>query len=321
MDVLYTVDHKYVKHMLSSMYSLVESNPDIYLNVHIIEDKFDKHDYELLDYVVGLLDNPKLNVKLYDFKEIEKEIEKYEMPNWKGSRMANARIFFSKEIKNASHLLYLDSDTYVVNRVIGLNQHFGPISMVKDDMSMVKMKEIYPGLKHYFNSGVIWINVDKWMELDFDKRIADTLKNRKVEFEFPDQDALNIAFKDDIEVLPPEYNMLSSAYYYNKFFLSRYYKGTDIEKYPMDEMQEAKKSPIILHGTPLFVGKKYTLVHDLHPYHKYYEEYQSRLFGKDFPNEELSFGEKVVANTGLHVKALVPKKARVKIKEFMGVHE
>ena len=106
MDVLYTVDHKYAKHMLSSMYSLVEINPGIYINVHIIQDQFDKHDYELLDYAVGLLDNPKLDVKLYDFKEIEKEIEKYEMPNWKGSRMANARIFFSKVINNVPRLLY-----------------------------------------------------------------------------------------------------------------------------------------------------------------------------------------------------------------------
>lgn len=321
MDVLYTVDHKYAKLMMSSLTSLVEHNKGTKINVHIIADQFDKHDYELLEYVTRFLDYSDLDIKVYDFKEIKKEIDKYEMPNWKGCQMANARIFFSKVIRDVPQLLYLDSDTFVVNSLSGLDNYQGPISMVKDDMSSIKAKEIDPGLEHYYNSGVIWINVDKWMEQDYDKKIADTLRNRKVEFEFPDQDALNIAFKDEIEALPPEYNMLSSAFYYNKFFLSRYYKGTDIEKYPMQEMEKAKKNPLILHATPLFVGKKYTLVQSLHPYHKIYVDYQSRLFGNDFESEELSLAEKTVANAGLHVKALVPKKTRVKIKEFLGVHE
>ena len=50
-NFLYTTDNNYFIHMLTSIYSLLENNKDIYLNIHIIEDNLSELNKNRLYYL------------------------------------------------------------------------------------------------------------------------------------------------------------------------------------------------------------------------------------------------------------------------------
>ena len=274
-NILYTTDHTYIKPMLVSLYSLLENNQDINVIIYIVCDKFELEDYKKVEYIINKFKNS--NVYFHRFEKIKKIIEEYEIPNWKESQIANARVFFTSSVKDVDKLLYLDSDTIVVDSLSGLDQYDDTIHMVQDLMSKSYWKNLDSSLDKYCNSGVIWIDVDKWKENKCDNKVVDAIKS-DINYTYPDQDLLNIALKDDIELLPPEYDLFSIDAYYNNFLLQQYYKRMGIERYSKVEMKNAKESPIILHATPLFPYRAWE-VNNIHPYSEIYDEYLMKIFG------------------------------------------
>ncbi|MBC7488760.1 MAG: UDP-glucose--(glucosyl) LPS alpha 1,3-glucosyltransferase WaaO, partial [Glaciimonas sp.] len=62
--------------------------------------------------------------------------------------------------------------------------------------------------KKYFNSGMLYINVDKWIEEDiWHKSVKEILASGKV-FSFPDQDALNIVLDQKTKFIDARFNFL-----------------------------------------------------------------------------------------------------------------
>ena len=47
-NILYTTDNNYFIHMLTSIYSLIENNKDIFLNINIIEDNLEEINKKIL---------------------------------------------------------------------------------------------------------------------------------------------------------------------------------------------------------------------------------------------------------------------------------
>ena len=315
-NVLYTTDHNYLKYMITSMYSLLDSNSDnMFLKIHIINDKFEKEDYDLIEKVSSMF--PNNCVIFHPFNKIKEKIEKYDIPDWRETKIANARVFFTEEINNVPNLLYLDSDTFVVDNLNEIKKYNGAINMVKDVMPKYIMDDLGVPVKFYCNSGVIYINMDNWMKNDCDKKIADTLQSKKVNFRYPDQDIINASLKDDIEVMSPEFNLLSTDAYYSMPFLKLYDKNTNIiDRYSNQEMRLAKKYPIILHGTPLSFFRDYKLENRLHPYNGLYTRINERIYG-DRKEEKLDLLEKVTMDLGLHAKVMFPKKIRTKVRKLV----
>lgn len=270
-NILYTVDHNYAKYMLVSVCSVIESNPFMKINIHILGDKLELEDYKMIESIIK--DYMNVNLHIYDFRKVRKLIEEYNIPNWRGTKIANARLFFSEFIKGVDRFLYLDSDTIVVNSLKGLDSFNGPIHMVQDSMSTKYWKKLSPTIDKYCNSGVLWINVDKWMEIDADAKIREKLEEN-VSYIYPDQDLLNVALEKDIELLPPEYNLFTIDSYINEVLLPIYYERAHVEKYSIEEMINAKKNPIILHATPLCSFK---FNDSAHPYNRIISAYLQRI--------------------------------------------
>lgn len=274
-DVLYTVDKNYAKYMLISLYSLIESNQDLDINIHIVYDNLEDEDFKRINYIKNMFSN--CSIYYYDYSKFASDIAKLNIPTWRNSRISNARVFFSRILPFCDNLLYLDSDTMVINSVKGLENYNETVNMVKDSMPTTHWKNLGINLQNYFNSGVIWINGKKWIKNDYDLKILDVLK-RGVRLEFSDQDLLNIALNDSIGILPPNYDFFPIDDYLNSYLLDRYNRFNNIIRYNKEEMKEAKKNPIILHATPFF-GYRTWDNDSIHPFNKYYEEYCSKVFG------------------------------------------
>lgn len=101
--------------MLTSIYSLLENNKDIYLNIHIIEDNLDEINKNRLFKLEELYNNVKIN--LYSIKLIEDIINKFNIPKLRDTNIANARLFANEIIKDVDTIFYLDCDTLVVNPI------------------------------------------------------------------------------------------------------------------------------------------------------------------------------------------------------------
>ena len=69
--VLYTTDHNYFPHMLTSIYSLAENNKNNNIKVHIIEDGFTDEDFYNLDQLNDLYDN--IDIKRYNIDKIAEQ--------------------------------------------------------------------------------------------------------------------------------------------------------------------------------------------------------------------------------------------------------
>lgn len=312
-NVLYTVDHNYIKYMLVSLYSLLENNSNLDINIHIIYDNFEEDDFKKIENIVKRFQ--KVNIFFYSSTTINKLIEKYNIPLWHDTKIANARVFFNTCIKDIDKILYLDADTVVVDSLSSLENHNGTIHMVQDSMPTSYIKSLNKSLKKYCNSGVLWIDVNKWNENNCDQKIIDTLATNYCS-SFPDQDLINIALHDDISLLPPEYNLLATDAYFNTLFLYRYYDQTGIDRYTKEGIINAKKNPIILHSTPFYYWKPMEK-NKIHPYSEIYDEYLVKIFGENKKELCLYSPNPLLYKFILYSKLACPKSIKEPIKDLV----
>ncbi|MEV4492474.1 glycosyltransferase family 8 protein [Micromonospora coxensis] len=118
-------------------------------------------------------------------------------------------------------VLYLDCDTMCTNSLAPLFEvDMGgvPVGAVRDpfnrrllDMGGIPGLATYRDLDpygHYFNSGVLLIDVDRWKECEVTERSLAYLGRHAHESRYPDQDALNYAVYDNWLRLPKRWNDL-----------------------------------------------------------------------------------------------------------------
>lgn len=276
-DILYTVDHNYTIQMAVSILSLLKNNQNLKkICLHIIFDNLSIDDFTIIDSIVKQFSNS--DVKFYDYDIIQKQINKYNIPNWRGSSIANARLFFSFILKDISKILYIDSDTIINGKLTELATYQGTIHAILDHQSKDYWTNLNCNLKRYFNSGVLWIDKNNWDKFDCDKKIADTL-SQKLNLTFPDQDILNIALSEDISILPPEYNFFPYEWFYGKHALKKYYKVNKIEYYSEEQIKQSIANPIILHLMD-FYGIRPWQENNIHPFNEIYRYYYFQLFNE-----------------------------------------
>jgi len=281
LNVLYTTDSKFFPNMLTSIYSLLENNKDIYINIHIIESNLTKEQKTLLDTLLDLYNNCNLNI--YNIKYMQKYIDLFNLPKWRNTDIANARLFASEFI-NEDKVLYLDSDTLIVNSlkdILNVNTN-APISAVKEIYVPNHLKDY---LNCYYNSGVLYFNYETWNKDNYLQKLYNTLNNIKTELIFPDQDLLNLTINKNINTLDMSYNILTYIYLYNKYSFSRnkFFKNNE-NYYKEDEIYDSLNNPHILHMLEYFYTKPWNK-NKIHPFNDIYKEYRT-IWDKEFKQEE-----------------------------------
>lgn len=91
----------------------------------------------------------------------------------------------------------------------------------------------------YFNSGVLLINLDYWRKNNVSKRVIDFITDNPDICKYHDQDGLNYVLRDEKVLLPLKYNV-QALYYLD---------APIIPKDFFEELEEAKKQPVIIHYT------------------------------------------------------------------------
>lgn len=123
---------------------------------------------------------------------------------------------------------------------------------------------------HYINSGVILFNIPLMLKSFVPDDIFRYLADCELTLEFPDQDLINVYFKDDIKYAPREYN-----------FTTEYVSVSDFVKYVFSPSYRRSEKPVIAH----YMGKCKPWKPNY--YYKYYGIYKSYL------KKYLTKGEKI----------------------------
>jgi len=107
------------------------------------------------------------------------------------------------------NILYLDSDIVCFNSIssvlsIDLSAYVCAAVQDIDSTRTQKVTELSLKTGHYFNSGVLLINIKKWNELDISEKALELLTQRS--FSLMDQDVLNILLETQVCYLPEKWN-------------------------------------------------------------------------------------------------------------------
>lgn len=291
-DILYTTDQRYLDFTLASILSLYVNSKLDNIKIHLITENFSHDDKRR---VMNFFDNLEILYQLYDLKTLN--INQYDIPNWRGTQIANARLFFQSIIGDAvtqfDSLLYLDADTIVVSDLNGIYDHKTKTINAVLDGGNKRYYECDLGLSEYFNSGVLLFDVQNWLKNDYEKRLVEYQKSNQLKLTYPDQDLLNLTFKNEIGKIPINYNMLPHAYLYQntlgKIFFSKHHRAITYE-----DVIRAYSSPCILHAFEIF-GIKPWSNNTIHPYHEVFMDYISEV-NNDFQMWQLNRLQKFFNN-------------------------
>ncbi|MBF0728246.1 glycosyltransferase family 8 protein [Bacteroides acidifaciens] len=192
--------------------SILESNKDNEIVIHVLTKGFKEETIAKIKQTTEKYHKIGM-VKLYDINdEIFDSYPVYE--NFPKS--IYYRYLFAEILPvDIEKIIYLDCDTVVVSDLCTLwntNIEGKLLAAVEDrnsdDIVIRNRIEMWKG--HYFNSGVLLMNLSYWRKHDcFAQMACFILKNPKVCI-YPDQDALNVVFQDKIECISFRYNFLMS---------------------------------------------------------------------------------------------------------------
>jgi len=289
LDILYTSDNKYIDILMSSMYSIIINSNLKKIRFHIVTSGFTLDDYKKIEIFFGKFSNVEL-----EFYSLENfNINDYNIPNWKGSQIANARLFFQDimgpkvtEIKN---LLYLDSDTVIVSDLTDLVKYKNGLFLSKDIATKKYYKNLF-NLDSYYNSGVIFINIEQWTKCEYQERIIKFIEKQNIKLTYPDQDILNCSLNSEIKELPIDYNMSPYSYFFNSS-LDRLYYNSKIRNVSYEEIKSARMDPKILHSYGFSSIKPWD--DEFNPFYKEFMKYLAEI-NPEFEAESLKTLKKII---------------------------
>jgi len=299
LDVLYTIDKKYIDMMLGSILSMIINSDIKNLRFHIITSGCDLSDYEKIENVILKYSNSE--ICFYDVDSFN--IERFNIPNWRGTQIANARLFFQEllddNLSRMSNLLYIDSDTIVINSLTDLEKYKeNKINAVKDGCSKKYIENL--NLKEYFNSGVLFFNVEEWIRGDCQDRLIHFIEQNEKDLVYPDQDILNMTFEEEISQIPVNYNLGTNAYMYNYNLLKKYYEKRIVS---IEEIEEAKNDPKILHSTGI-LGIKPWMENNINPFNYDFMKY-IYMANPEFKKMDISLLKKILTLSPFLFKAML----------------
>lgn len=287
--ILYATNKDYLTITLASMLSLIENSNKENLDIYFMTENLNEKDYILIERIVK--EYPNVNLSIYPIEDFH--LEKYRIPGWQNTQAANARLFFQKilgdKIDGIEELLYLDSDTIVVDNLTELDKYQGKINAVLDNAAPSYLKQL--GVERYFNSGVLKINTHWWKNQNCEERIIKFVKdNPTKKLTYPDQDILNYVLGEEIEEMPMSYNLPPSVNMMSGITLDLYCKKI---KKDTSEIIVAKKEPKILHSYGLLGIKPWT-DNKVNPYNEIFRKYLYEV-NADFSLQELDSIKKLLS--------------------------
>lgn len=260
------IDSQYTRYCGVLMVSLFENNRDVPLKMHILGDRLRTSDKQSLMEISRLYGN---EIQFYD---VDESIFKGFPVSRQWPSVIYYRLLLPQLLDDRiGRILYVDCDIIFrgsVKELMEMDLKGNTIAAVEDILSNY-LSYIhllgYKATEHYFNSGSMLIDVDKWRKDSVSAQCMRYIKEHTVLH--PDQDALNAVLHGSWLQVSGRWNFLS---YLHVKYINRQTFDMDINKtYPY--------YPVICH----FTGFKPWDSRCRSPFKSEFYEYQSKTVWKD----------------------------------------
>jgi lipopolysaccharide biosynthesis glycosyltransferase len=209
--VAFCIDNRYFRSMGATIMSLIAHNPDIHFVFHIFAFAVsDTHRRKLSElesrFKVGT------HVHLID-PAIFKEFAHFTESSYYSPSIFTRLLIPAVLQGTVDRVLYLDADILCVGRVdelVELDIRDTVAVVVPDAEATTARRTVALNLKQpkYFNSGVMYMNVDLWMANRITESTIDAILKDGKNFRFPDQDALNVVLDGRAIFIDKKWNYL-----------------------------------------------------------------------------------------------------------------
>lgn len=295
LNVVYSSDNNYAQHVGVSMLSLFENNREFKnINVYLIENDISA---ENKDKLLLICKEYTREIKFMNFNDFSSKL-KLDIGN-SISINSYARLFLASVIEEkVEKVLYLDCDSIIVNSLKELwnsdiSEYY--IAGVSDTVSK-NTKEKINLSEHsaYINAGMLLINLKKWREDDIEKRFIEFIALFNGQVFHHDQGTINGVLYQNILLLHPKYNAMSTFFTMNRHDILTYYGLSDY--YSESKLNEAINNPVYVHFTPAFVNRPW-IKGCKHPLASLYKKYleMTPWKGTSFYKDNRKLVEKMVA--------------------------
>ena len=271
MNIVYATDDNFIDVLYASISSLYDTNGDLNLNIWIIADKVsDKNKNKINKLVEKYCQN--------EINWIEDVEIPYKLKLDRGSISAFSRLFLGSKLPSeVGKVLYVDCDVIFMNSLEELlNSDFeGNIVQGVSDVLNKEYKKILgiPTDMPMFNSGVLYIDLEKWREDSIEQRLFRVIKKFNGNVIQGDEGILNAALFDSYKEINPKYNYMTifeDTSYEDMLTLKK-----PINYYTKEEIEGAGRNIVIRHYTTCFLSRrpwqKGSKVAHIEEFKKYYK--------------------------------------------------
>lgn len=204
MNILLTINKKYVKLVNILLNSIQLSNKDTKFDVYILHRELDIEDKNIIE---SGLDLNKFNIKM--IKIDEEEVKNFPQYQKRYPKEIYFRLFATKYLpENINKILYLDSDTLVINKLDELyNMDFeGNYYVATTHVKKIlrKINEVRLRIDDdvpYINTGVLLINLKELRKIDVQKEVCEFVENNSKKLMLPDQDIITALYGNKIKIV------------------------------------------------------------------------------------------------------------------------
>lgn len=204
--IAYGIDNNFIRAMGISITSIILNNIKEKIVFHIISssDIEDKN----LKYIEKISEQYNITIHVYIISSCFKSLPKTSYI----SRATYNRLLIPLILKDKTDkVLYLDADVICLSSLeklikLDFDEYVTMVVMESNDV-VVKGQISELGLKNnrYFNAGVLYINIEKWLKLKINDKILKEINKHK-SLKFMDQDLLNIILENHCKYIDKIYN-------------------------------------------------------------------------------------------------------------------
>lgn len=208
LNIAYGIDNNFIRPMGVSMTSIIENNKDINIIFHIFISEISKDNLTILKNFADIY-----NITLIIYIINTDFIKELSYTEYFSKAMYN-RFIMPIILKDViDKLIYIDADIQCfgsLKELINIDFNNNIVAVV-NDIKIVRNRQIKAlQLKNnkYFNSGFIYIDINKWNEHDISNKVIKLSLKNKDKFNWQDQDALNIILDGKCKYLDKKYDYL-----------------------------------------------------------------------------------------------------------------
>lgn len=211
-NIAYGVDENFLLGAAISINSVLINNIDTDFNFHIFTDYIDDEYIQRFQKMIA-----KYNSNIIIYLLNVEELKQLSTSDFWSYATYFRLIAFKYLSTNINSILYLDADVICkgsLKELFQLNLANSFAAVVPDVDSMQQSSAIRLKLTDlngkYFNAGVIYVNLQKWIENDFSKKSLELVRGKTNfgKLKYLDQDALNILFQTRNIYLSRDYNCI-----------------------------------------------------------------------------------------------------------------